>query len=206
MSEESLRVALVIGSTRATRFGPTIAKWFAEEARQNDAIGLDIVDLADYPLPVAVTDAPAPADAATAAALSARLEAAEAFVVLTPEYNHSFPAPLKVAIDWNYTQWQAKPIGFVSYGGLSGGLRAVEQLRQVYAEMHAVTLRDTVSFHGAAATFDADGNPKEAGGLLRRDQDHARPARVVGHRAARGARQAPLPRLVSPPRTQPRRS
>lgn len=164
MSEESLRVALVIGSTRATRFGPTIAKWFAEEARQNDAIALDVVDLADYPLPVAVTDAPEPADAATAAALSARLEQAEAFVVLTPEYNHSFPAPLKVAIDWNYTQWQAKPIGFVSYGGLSGGLRAVEQLRQVYAEMHAVTLRDTVSFHGAAATFDADGNPKEPAG------------------------------------------
>ena len=156
MSEERLRVALIIGSTRATRFGPTIAKWFAEEAPQNDDIELDVVDLADFPLPVAVTDAPEPADAATAAALSARLERAEAFVVLTPEYNHSFPAPLKVAIDWNYTQWQAKPVGFVSYGGLSGG--------QVYAEMHAVTLRDTVSFHGAAATFAADGNPKEPAG------------------------------------------
>lgn len=164
MSEERLRVALVIGSTRATRFGPTIAQWFAEEARQNDAVELDVVDLAAYPLPVAVTEAPEPADAATAEALSARLERAEAFVVLTPEYNHSFPAPLKVAIDWNYTQWQAKPIGFVSYGGLAGGLRAVEQLRQVYAEMHAVTLRDTVSFHGARATFDANGNPKEPEG------------------------------------------
>ncbi|MFC8433053.1 NADPH-dependent FMN reductase [Streptomyces sp. NPDC057253] len=164
MSEERLRVALVIGSTRATRFGPTIAQWFAEEVRQNDAVELDVVDLAAYPLPVAVTETPEPADAATAEALSARLERAEAFVVLTPEYNHSFPAPLKVAIDWNYTQWQAKPIGFVSYGGLAGGLRAVEQLRQVYAEMHAVTLRDTVSFHGARATFDADGNPKEPEG------------------------------------------
>ncbi|WP_432020720.1 NADPH-dependent FMN reductase [Streptomyces sp. 1222.5] len=164
MSEERLRVALVIGSTRSTRFGPTIAKWFAEEARQYGTVELDVVDLADFPLPAAVTDAPEPADAATAAALSARLEDAEAFVVLTPEYNHSFPAPLKVAIDWNYTQWQAKPVGFVSYGGLAGGLRAVEQLRQVYAEMHAVTLRDTVSFHGAAATFHPDGTPKEPAG------------------------------------------
>ncbi|MBG7700308.1 MULTISPECIES: NADPH-dependent FMN reductase [Streptomyces] len=164
MSDAPLRVALVIGSTRATRFGPTVARWFAEQAGQNEDVALDVVDLADFPLPVAITDSPEPADAAIATALSSRLDAAEAFVVLTPEYNHSFPAPLKVAIDWNYTQWQAKPIGFVSYGGLSGGLRAVEQLRQVYAEMHAVTLRDTVSFHGAAATFDADGNPKDPTG------------------------------------------
>ncbi len=68
------------------------------------------------------------------------------FVVVTPEYNHSFPGPLKAAIDRHVTPWQAKPVGFVSYGGISGGLRAVEHLRQVFAELHAVTVRETVSF------------------------------------------------------------
>jgi len=80
-----------------------------------------------------------------------------------PEYNHSFPAPLKNAIDWHFKEWQAKPIGFVSYGGISGGLRAVEQLRQVFAELHAVTVRDTASFHGVWAQFDSDGRPKDPG-------------------------------------------
>jgi NAD(P)H-dependent FMN reductase len=69
---------------------------------------------------------------------------------------------LKSAIDWNYTQWQAKPIGFVSYGGRAGGIRAVEQLRQVFCEMHATTIRDNISFHGAASQFDSDGRPLDA--------------------------------------------
>ena len=81
--------------------------------------------------------------------------------MVTPEYNHSFPAPLKNAIDWHFKEWRAKPVGFVSYGGISGGLRAVEQLRQVFAELHAVTVRDTVSFHGAWTQFDSEGRLKD---------------------------------------------
>jgi NAD(P)H-dependent FMN reductase len=81
--------------------------------------------------------------------------------VVTPEYNHSFPASLKNVLDWHHTEWQAKPVGFVSYGGLSGGLRAVEQLRPVFAELHAVTVRDAVSFHMAWERFGEDGAPKD---------------------------------------------
>ncbi len=77
-----------------------------------------------------------------------RFAAADAFVIVTPEYNHSFPTPLKTAIDWHSTQWHAKPVSFVSYGGASGGLRAVEHLRQAFAEVHAVTVRNSISFHG----------------------------------------------------------
>jgi NAD(P)H-dependent FMN reductase len=80
-------------------------------------------------------------------------------VVVTPEYNHSFPASLKNLIDWHYTQWRAKPVGFVSYGGVAGGLRAVEHLRTVFAELHAVTTRDVVSFHTAWEQFDDSGKP-----------------------------------------------
>ena len=92
-------------------------------------------------------------------AARARLAAADAFVIVTPEYNHSYPASLKTLIDWHFTEWQAKPVAFVSYGGLAGGLRAVEHLRGVLAELHAVTVRDTVSFHQAWERFGPDSRP-----------------------------------------------
>ena len=92
---------------------------------------------------------------------SSASELADALVVVTPEYNHSFPGPLKTAIDATSGQLRDKPVGFVAYGGMSGGLRAVEQLRPVLAELHAVGLRDTVSFHGAAGAFDGGGRPRE---------------------------------------------
>lgn len=77
--------------------------------------------------------------------------------MVTPEYNHSYPGTLKNLIDLHHTQWQAKPVGFVSYGGISGGLRAVEHLRPVFAELHAVTVRDSVAFPNPWPRFDPTG-------------------------------------------------
>ncbi|MFI9505605.1 NADPH-dependent FMN reductase [Nocardia sp. NPDC052566] len=159
MPDTPVQVAVIVGSTRDGRFGPTVASWFVEHAAQRGDIAIDVVDLARTPLPAHITHRPDPAEAQALQAVSPRLAAADAFVVVTPEYNHSFPAPVKNAIDWHHSQWHAKPVGFVSYGGVSGGLRAVEHLRQVFAELHAVTVRDTVSFHGAVDKFDADGRP-----------------------------------------------
>lgn len=164
MSTDRLRLVIIIGSVREGRFGPTVANWFTGEANQHDHFEVDLVDLADFPLPVAPTANPAPEVAETLGKLVPRIEAADAYVIVTAEYNHGIPASLKSAIDWHFTQWQAKPIAFVSYGGLAGGLRAVEHLRQVFAELHAVTVRDTVSFHGAAYIFDEDGQPKDTSG------------------------------------------
>jgi NAD(P)H-dependent FMN reductase len=96
-----------------------------------------------------------------AQAFADRIGEADAFVVVTPEYNHGYPGPLKVAIDTVVEQWQAKPVGFVSYGGVSGGLRAVEQLRGVFAELHAVTVREAVSFAHVWDRFDDDGALRE---------------------------------------------
>jgi NAD(P)H-dependent FMN reductase len=79
--------------------------------------------------------------------------------VVTCEYNHGYPASLKAAIDSVFGEWHAKPVAFVSYGGVAGGLRAVEQLRQVFAELHTVTVRETISFHNYHLQFDADGQP-----------------------------------------------
>ncbi|MFI1378581.1 NADPH-dependent FMN reductase [Embleya sp. NPDC020886] len=156
-----LRLAILVGSTREGRFAPTVAAWIRARAAEYSDLTVDVVDPVETPLPTvfpAFGQPPAPGTAELLAKVSPRLAAADAFVIVTPEYNHSFPAALKNAIDWHNPEWHAKPVGFVSYGGLSGGLRAVEQLRVVLAELHAVTVRDTVSFHGHWDRFDAAGD------------------------------------------------
>ncbi|MBF8185393.1 NAD(P)H-dependent oxidoreductase [Nonomuraea sp. K274] len=151
-THEQLRLAVIVGSVRKVGFGSSVASWFAGQAGERTDMTLDVVCLAEISLPLAMPDPSGPPAAEgdrALAELTPRLAVADAFVVITPEYNHSFPAVLKNAIDLHRKEWQAKPVGFVSYGGISGGLRAVEQLRLVFAELHAVTIRDTVSFHNA---------------------------------------------------------
>ncbi|GAA4060321.1 NAD(P)H-dependent oxidoreductase [Actinomadura miaoliensis] len=161
MTETPLRVAIIIGSTREGRFGARVADWFAEQAAARPDMTIDVVDPARQPLPE-LGASPADAEQADVAAQVRRtLDAADAFVIVTPEYNHSYPASLKNLIDLHYTEWRAKPVAFVSYGGMAGGQRAVEHLRQVLAELHATTIRDTVSFHNAWEDFDADGRHRD---------------------------------------------
>ncbi|MEU1347708.1 NADPH-dependent FMN reductase [Streptomyces sp. NPDC005775] len=159
-----LKVAVILASNREGRFAPVVADWFRSRTDKHAGIETDLVDVAALDLPTALTYSHGPEDRARLAELSDRLAAADAFVVITPEYNHSYPAPLKNLIDWHFTEWQAKPVAFVSYGGVSGGLRAVEHLRQVFAELHAVSIRDTVSFHNAGALFDDEGRHRDPAG------------------------------------------
>lgn len=150
---EPVRIGLIYGSTRKGRFCDTVAGWAAEQIRAAGNYTVDAID------PAVVLPQPEQAgdEHPGSANLWQRMEAAEAFVVVTPEYNHGYPAALKSFIDSVGAEWQAKPVAFVSYGGISGGLRAVEQLRQVFAELHAVTIRDSVSFAGAWEQFDEAG-------------------------------------------------
>ncbi|MEU6146828.1 NAD(P)H-dependent oxidoreductase [Streptomyces sp. NPDC047081] len=157
MSATPLRLAVINSSVREGRFGPTVARWFVTQTEQRADLDVDLIDLADHTLPHELSHSPGEEVAAQLSEVSPRLARAEAFVVVTPEYNHSFPASLKSLIDWHRTEWQAKPVGFVSYGGLAGGLRSVEQLRLVFAELHAVTVRDCVSFHNVWGQFDGSG-------------------------------------------------
>nr|WP_239678133.1 NAD(P)H-dependent oxidoreductase [Natronosporangium hydrolyticum] len=166
MSAKILKLAVIVGSVREARFGPVVAEWIAERAEQHGRFKVNLIDLAEVELPLQL--GPEPPAIATAdskppalAQVSAALEEADAFLVVTPEYNHSFPASLKALIDWHFTEWRAKPIGFASYGGASGGLRAVEQLRQVFAEMHATTVRNSVSFANYWESFQEDGSLAE---------------------------------------------
>ena len=139
---EKVKIALIYGSTREGRLCDKIGAWAAREIVMQGDLALDLIDPADLALPDRheAQDGPAVQD------LAQRLAEADAFVIVTPEYNHGYPAALKFVIDSAYAEWNGKPVAFVSYGGLSGGLRAVEQLRLVFAELHTVTMRDGVSF------------------------------------------------------------
>ncbi|MFB4313944.1 NADPH-dependent FMN reductase [Actinomadura sp. 21ATH] len=166
MSEPSrLRLAVIIGSTRKDRFCPVPAGWIAGRAREHGGYEVDVIDLAGERLPDVLngddTDVPPPAPVR---ALAPRLASADAFVIVTPVYNHGYPAALKNAIDWFFDEWSAKPVGFVSYGGMGGGLHAVEQLRQVFCEVHATTIREALSFADYWDRFDDTGRPVDTSG------------------------------------------
>jgi NAD(P)H-dependent FMN reductase len=126
------------------------ASFVAAQIRKRDGIVTDVVDLSEVPL--AVDDA---GEGIKTPGFSEAMIGADAVVIVAPEYNHSFPASLKQAIDYGYDEWQAKPVGFVSYGCRSVGLHAVEQLRTVFTALHATTVRDGVGidlFHGELDT------------------------------------------------------
>ncbi|MEV7341465.1 NAD(P)H-dependent oxidoreductase [Streptomyces sp. NPDC093544] len=162
MSSSPLKVGVIIGSVRSGRFADTVADWFVSEARRRHDMDVEVIDLSEPALLEELKLSLDPAEGpAKAPRLDRRIAGQEAYVVITPEYNHGYPASLKLAIDYVYSEWRAKPVSFVSYGGLAGGQRAVEQLRQVFAEMHAVTLRDTLSFHNAWEQFDDEGKPRD---------------------------------------------
>nr|WP_246304273.1 NAD(P)H-dependent oxidoreductase [Nocardioides thalensis] len=148
-------MVVIVGSTREGRIAPRIVDWLLPITRADGRFALEVVDLREAGLPAHLTD-----DVPTAASDYLQcLARADAFVVVTPEYNHAYPAPLKQAIDLGLEEWFAKPVAFVSYGGISGGLRAVEQLRLVFSELHAVTLRDGVCIPNCWTSFGEDRLP-----------------------------------------------
>lgn len=152
--QNKIQLALIYGSVRQGRFCDTVVAWACAQIAQRSEFELSLIDPADL----------APSTDPEASQLRhqrlQQLARAEAFLIVTPEYNHGYPAALKQFLDEVPASWQARPVGFVSYGGVSGGLRAVEQLRQVLAELHATTVRTSVSFANAWDQFD------EQGGLL----------------------------------------
>ncbi|MGJ3561145.1 NADPH-dependent FMN reductase [Streptomyces sp. INA 01156] len=143
---ERLRLAIIIGSIRKGRFGHVAAEWLAARARLRHDFDVDVIDLATAWLPDVMSADPL-APRPHRQGPGALVGSADAFVVVTPEHNQTFPASLKTAIDWYDEEWHAKPVGFLSYGGASSGLCAVADLRQVFSQGHAVPVSETVSFH-----------------------------------------------------------
>lgn len=151
-----LTIALIQGSIRDTRFNDTI-RALAERELARHGFDLRIVDPRDPALlPLQTGDADA------TERLRTLLSDIDGAIVVTPEFNHSMPGALKTLIDAAKQEWEARPVAFVSYGGVSGGLRAVEALRPVFAELHAPTLREGVSIAMPWGRFEEDGTPKDA--------------------------------------------
>lgn len=167
MSEKH-KLVIIVGSVREGRFGPVVASWVAEQARVHGGFDVEVADLVEAEIPLSLP-AGSPKFAGDSyprpeamAPLTSRLAEAEAFILVTPEYNHSYPASLKAAIDWHFTQWTAKPVAFVSYGGAAGGRHAVLHLENVLTELHAVTIRDGLAFPNYFTAWE-DGRPLDPG-------------------------------------------
>jgi NAD(P)H-dependent FMN reductase len=186
-SSDPLRLAVVIGSNREGRFGGIVARWFLDTIADAEGIDLDVIDLADLDLHTRIgIDPPEPMQS-----VYGRVADADAFVFVTPEYNHSFPASIKAFIDLHVEQWSGKAIGFVSYGGIAGGLRSVEALRLVFASLNAATVRNTVSFANAWDQF-ADGTPSEAERSAHAANSLVEQLKWWGHALRTARRSAPL--------------
>ena len=134
------RIAVISSSLRDGRMSPSIAHAVLDALADHSEIEADLIDLADITLP---DDRLLYPGGGPATEVGERIEAAEAFVFVTPEYNHSYPASLKRLIDWHYTQWKLKPATIVAYG-VQGGHAAIEHLRGVLAELNMVTTRRCV--------------------------------------------------------------
>jgi NAD(P)H-dependent FMN reductase len=141
------KIAIILGSTRPGRRGQAVAEWVASvAAKQTGDVTYELVDLADFDLPVLDEEHPAlfgkySKDHTTN--WGETIAAYDGFVFVTPEYNHSVPGALKNALDYLFAEWNNKAAGFVSYG-LHGGTRAVEHLRLVLAELKVATVRSQV--------------------------------------------------------------
>lgn len=145
------KIGVIISSTRPTRFGDKPAKWIAGHAAARADIDVEIVDLADYPLPL--FDAPAsdfwmPTPNEVAAKWQAKLSEFDGYIIVTAEYNRSITGALKNAIDWAYKPFMKKAVAFVGYGSV-GGARAIEHLRNIMVELQAVPVRHAVHIGGS---------------------------------------------------------
>ena len=142
-----MRIAIIIGSTRPNRNGEAVGKWVYELASKRDDAEFDLVDLKNFHLPL--LDEPLPPSMGQYSNSHTKkwaetISSFDAYVFVTPEYNHSVPAALKNAIDFLYREWNNKSAGFVGYGA-AGAIRSIEHLRLTMAELQIADVRAQVS-------------------------------------------------------------
>jgi NAD(P)H-dependent FMN reductase len=160
-------LTIVIGSTRPGRAGLPIAQWFADRARAHGDFEVHVVDLAELDLPL--LDEPnhprlRQYTQQHTKDWSQLVDATAALVFVTPEYNYGYPAAVKNAIDYLHEEWRYKPVGFVSYGGVAAGTRAVQQLKQVVTTLKMLPVFESVNIPFHTQFLDEEGRlrPNEA--------------------------------------------
>ncbi|HVA89206.1 MAG TPA: NAD(P)H-dependent oxidoreductase [Chloroflexota bacterium] len=151
---------IIIASTRPGRVGLPVAQWFHERTKVHAGFTIDLVDLAELKLPF--MDEPNHPRLRRythqhTKDWSARVAGADAFVFVMPEYNYGFNAPLKNAIDFLHHEWAYKPVGFVSYGGIAAGTRAVQMIKLVVTTLKMAPLFEAVSIPFVAQFIDDEG-------------------------------------------------
>ncbi len=163
-------VQIIIGSARDERQGERVARWLTDEIARIPAaadLSIEVIDLRDWPLPF-FNEHPASGklDDTIVGEWMRKVAEADAYIIIAPEFNHSFSATLKNALDYGYKSWRDKPIAFVGYGGdVVGGARAVEQLRLVAIELQMAPIRNAIYLPGVRGQFDERGalrNPQLA--------------------------------------------
>ncbi len=138
---------IIIASTRPGRKGPAIAAWIYDLAAKRTELKVELVDLAQVNLPF-LDEEKHPRlkeyEYEHTRNWSKIIEEADAFLIVTPEYNFGYPAPLKNALDFLYSEWNYKPVAFVSYGGIAGGTRSVQQLKQIVTALRMMPISEDV--------------------------------------------------------------
>ena len=145
------RVAVIIGTTRASRFADKPANWIFEQASQRNSWEVELVDLRDFDLPFfdeMASNLWMPSQNPKAVAWQKKISEFDGFIFVTAEYNRSIPAVLKNALDQAYVEWNRKPMAVLSYGA-AGGTRAAEHLRSIAVELQMVPVRAGVHVQGA---------------------------------------------------------
>jgi NAD(P)H-dependent FMN reductase len=156
----SLKLHVIIASTRPGRVGPAVARWFQGFAEEHGAFDVELVDLADFHLPV--YDEPVHPrlvqyEHEHTKRWSKSVAAADAFAFVTPEYNYSPTPALVNALDFVYKEWNYKPCGFVSYGGVSGGLRATQAVKLQVTTLKMVPMMEGVTVPMVASHINDSG-------------------------------------------------
>ena len=164
------KLLVIIGSTRPTRAADLVVPWLAKRVTEHEAFDAEIVDLRDWPLPIfaehlgTIGDFNDPTySEPLVKAWNNKIKSADAFIIVTPEYNHSVPGGLKNAIDSVFVSFgfRNKPVAFVSYGGgQAGGVRAIEHLAHIFIETESTPLRNSVVIPFVSEAFDGDDQPK----------------------------------------------
>jgi NAD(P)H-dependent FMN reductase len=153
----TLKLHVVICSTRPTRVGPKVADWFLQAAATQEGFEAVRIDLAEFALPVFdEPEHPAKRDYRHehTKRWSESVAQADAFVLVTPEYNFGPPPPLLNALNYLFHEWNYKPVGFVSYGGASGGMRAVQMLKQTLTALKMMPIPEQVAIPFVARQLD----------------------------------------------------
>jgi NAD(P)H-dependent FMN reductase len=148
---EKFKIAVIIGSTRATRFGDKPARWIDDIASQRDDMTVEILDLRDYPMPFfdeVASNAWVPSQNEVAQRWQKKVAQFDGYIFVTAEYNRGIPAVLKNALDYAYPEWNRKPAAVVGYGSV-GAARAAEQLRLIAIELQMAPTRTGVHIQGA---------------------------------------------------------